>query len=365
MIDSSIFNTSHIFNIFKNQKILITGDTGFKGSWLAFWLSELGAEIMGYALPPEPHQQLFNLLKLNQRITHVDGDVRDFDQLNKVIKDFSPTFIFHLAAQPLVRLSYQAPRETFATNILGSTHILEAARTCESLRVLIYVTSDKCYKNKEQRCAYREDDILGGYDPYSASKAAAEIIFSSYLDSFFSQMLRKIGVASVRSGNVIGGGDWSVDRIVPDVIKALQENLPISIRNPQAVRPWQHVLDPLSGYLKLAARLYHEPKLYQGSWNFGPESSSGQCVEQLVDEIITIWGEGEKKLIKPSQSNINHLHEADFLTLNCDKAHQLLQWRPQWDFAAAVRQTVEWYQGVYQGEDPLEMTRRQLVEWAR
>lgn len=342
------------FSIFKNQKILITGDTGFKGSWLAFWLSQLGAEIMGYALPPEPHQQLFNLLKLNQRITHMDGDVRDFDKLNKVVTEFSPTFIFHLAAQPLVRLSYQAPRETLSTNILGSANILEAARTCESLRVLVYVTSDKCYQNKEWLWGYRENDALGGHDPYSASKAAAELVFSSYVDSFFSKM-PEVGVASVRAGNVIGGGDWSVDRVVPDAIKALQKKTPIQIRSPHATRPWQHVLEPLSGYLQIAAALYQEPKLYQGSWNFGPESSSVQCVEQLIDEIIHVWGEGQKSIIPQ-----NNVHEAGLLMLNCDKAHQLLRWRPQWDFSMAVRQTVEWYQGVYQGQDAVEITRRQL-----
>jgi len=344
-------------SVFKGQKIFITGVTGFKGSWLAFWLSQLGAEVVGYALEPEPHQKLFDALGLRKRIRYVNGDVRDFDYLNKTITEFAPTFIFHLAAQPLVRLSYQLPRETFATNILGSTHVLEVARTCASVRVLVYITSDKCYQNNEWVWGYRENDILAGRDPYGASKAAAELVFASYVDSFFSKMPH-IGVASVRAGNVIGGGDWSFDRIVPDAIKALQNNLPVQVRNPYATRPWQHVLEPLSGYLKVASCLYKEPKLYESSWNFGPDSSSVQRVEQVVNEIIDAWGSGAKEVT--SQHGANKLYEAGLLRLNCEKAHQLLQWRPQWDFETGIRHTVEWYKGVHEGQDAAEITRRQL-----
>ncbi len=347
-------------SIFKGQRVFITGVTGFKGSWLAFWLSQLGAEIVGYALPPEPHQQLFDALDLRNRIRYVSGDIRDFEYLNRTITEFSPTFIFHLAAQPLVRLSYQLPRETFSTNILGSTHILEVARTCSSLRVLVYITSDKCYQNNEWVWGYRENDILGGRDPYGASKAAAEIVFASYVDSFFSKM-SQVGVASVRAGNVIGGGDWSIDRIVPDSIKALQKNFPVQVRSPHATRPWQHVLEPLSGYLQLATYLYQQPKQYEGSWNFGPDASSVQRVEQVVDEIIQVWGEGKKEVTPQGQKGANKLYEAGLLRLNCDKAHELLCWRPQWGFSTAIRHTVEWYKQVHQGQDAAEITRDQLA----
>ncbi len=343
------------FSVFKGQRVLVTGDTGFKGSWLSLWLHELGAEVVGYALPPEQVDGHFNLLSLKDKIRHIDGDIRDYDSLYKVFDQFKPQFLFHLAAQPLVRLSYDQPKLTFDTNVGGSVNILEAVRHTSSLRSVIYVTSDKCYRNKEWTWGYRENDELGGHDPYSGSKAAAELVFASYADSFFHHR-EGLGIASVRAGNVIGGGDWAKDRIVPDSIRALRESKPVVLRNPTSTRPWQHVLEPLSGYLLLASKLYSEPKKYSSSWNFGPDISSIWTVGELADEIARNWGKGTVE----HQVQKNAPHEAGLLHLNCDKARQQLGWRPNWNIQRTLKETVHWYKKVTEGESAHTISRQQI-----
>jgi CDP-glucose 4,6-dehydratase len=347
-----------ILSFYKGKRVLVTGDTGFKGSWLSLWLKELGAEVTGYALPPERDNDHFYLLGLDKLIHHIDGDIRDLPKLKRIMDEFQPDFLFHLAAQALVRLSYDDPKLTFDTNISGSVNILEAVRLSSSLRSVIYVTSDKCYRNKEWIWGYRENDELGGRDPYSASKAAAEVVFSSYVDSFFSKQTA-LGIASVRAGNVIGGGDWAADRIVPDSIKFLQLKEPIVLRNPSATRPWQHVLEPLYGYLMLAVKLYNTPENFSGSWNFGPGGESIRTVQELSEKIICQWGEGEVRCNKQS----NAPHEATLLHLNCDKAHHLLGWNSRWDFDRTVTETVKWYKEVVEGKPALGVTKKQICDF--
>lgn len=344
--------------IYRNKRVFITGDTGFKGSWLSLWLKGLGADIVGYALPGRQHSDLFNILKLDKLIDHQGGDICDYKLLKKIVDGFRPEFIFHLAAQAIVKVSYEDPKRTFDTNILGSVNILEIARQSKYLKSLIYVTSDKCYKNKEWMWGYRENDELGGYDPYSASKAAAEIVISAYQNSFFKNKT-KVGVASVRAGNVIGGGDWSVDRIVPDCIRSLKEKKPILIRNPRSIRPWQHVLEPLYGYLILAAKLFKEPKKYSSAYNFGPLSQSMKTVEELAKQVINCWGQGVIKYEK----NSSNFYESAMLHLNCDKAQQDLGWGQQWDFDKTVLKTVQWYKLVLAGNPAISITKQQIDDY--
>ena len=347
------------FSLFKGKRVLVTGHTGFKGSWLALWLTELGAQVAGFALPPKRQNDHFNLLDLSTKIQHIEGDIRDGEHLNSVVKDFKPDFIFHLAAQALVRASYDDPKTTFDTNVLGSVNVLEAARQLTSLTALVFITSDKCYFNKEWVWSYREEDQLGGRDPYSASKAAAELVFAAYQDSFFSNSLN-MGAATTRAGNVIGGGDWASDRIVPDCIKALQEGKEIHIRSPYATRPWQHVLEPLSGYLLLAAKLAIEPKQYSSSWNFGPNSSAIKTVEDITNGIIQRWGSGKLLIDKPDDR-----HEANLLHLSIDKAVHNLGWRPRWNFEKTLDYTVNWYSSVLSGESAYDVSRSQIKQYMK
>ena len=344
--------------IFKGKKVLVTGDTGFKGSWLSYWLCILEAEVHGFALPPEHVHDHFNELELGAKIHHSDGDIRDFSQILGCMKKTRPDFVFHLAAQPLVRESYNEPKKTFDTNITGTVNLLESVRLTPSVKSLVVITSDKCYKNKEWHWGYRENDELGGKDPYSASKAAAEIVFSAYNDSFYNNRAQ-FAAATVRAGNVIGGGDWSADRIVPDCIRALQNSKPIQIRNPKATRPWQHVLEPLSGYLLLASQLYKNPKQFRGSYNFGPDSGEMHTVEDLAKEIVKIWGKGEIAITKKSDS----LPEAGLLHLNCDKAHHYLGWHSKWNFKKTVGETVKWYKSVKNGQSAKMITKQQIIEY--
>jgi CDP-glucose 4,6-dehydratase len=342
-------------SLFRGKRALVVGDTGFKGSWLSFWLHLLVAEVSGFALPPRSREEHFSRLALHKVIRHVDGDIRDLPSLRKAVKRARPHFLFHLAAQSLVRVSYQDPKRTFDTNVGGSVNVLEAVREAPGLRAVIYVTSDKCYRNKEWVWGYRENDELGGGDPYSASKAAAELVFTAYVESYFRKR-KELGVASVRAGNVIGGGDWAVDRIVPDCIRALRAGRPIILRHPAATRPWQHVLDPLFGYLVLAARLYQEPEHFRGSWNFGPDGESSRTVRDLADKIAKCWGKGEVRVKAQPRSP----HEASWLFLNCDKARKELGWRTRWRFDRAVEETVAWYRRTMQGDDVRAATERQI-----
>jgi CDP-glucose 4,6-dehydratase len=350
---------THSFeDIYQGKRVLITGDTGFKGSWLSLWLHDIGADVVGYALPPERDDDHFNMIDLNKIIHHVDGDIRDFTSFKKVFDDFQPEVLFHLAAQAIVKFSYEEPKLTFDTNIGGSVNVLEAVRSTPSLRSVIYVTSDKCYKNNEWIWGYRENDELGGHDPYSASKAAAEIVFSAYMDSFLNER-EGFGAASVRAGNVIGGGDWALERIVPDSIKALRSGQPIMVRNPKSTRPWQHVLEPLSGYLMLAAKIYSNPEKYSGAWNFGPQGESIRTVQDLAERIVKLWGSGEVK----ANIQTGAPHEAKLLHLNCDKAKQILRWRPRWDFDRAVDETAYWYKEVLSGKSALQISRQQIKNY--
>ena len=342
------------FKLFKNKKVFITGHTGFKGSWLTTLLLEIGAEVMGYSLEPDYQPNHFHLLNLSNKIIHEIGDIRNASNLFDKINNYKPEFIFHLAAQPLVHKSYNDPVETFNTNFMGTVNILEAVRNCDSVKSLIIVTSDKCYENVEWIWGYRENDRMGGHDPYSASKGAAELVFSSYSRSFFSKRV-SLGYASVRAGNVIGGGDWSEHRIIPDCIKAIRNNLPIEIRNPKATRPWQHVLEPLSGYLLLAAKIYEEPNIYSGSWNFGPSSSEVRTVVEVAKEMVNNFGSGSVEII-----NSNNNHEANLLQLNCDKAHQLLNWHPRWTFNETIFYTADWYKKNFEGNITIEITKNQI-----
>lgn len=345
-------------SVYKGKRVFVTGDTGFKGSWLVRWLLLLGAEVTGYALPAERLEDHFSRLDLSRRIHHVDADIRDFDLLFAAVKQAEPEFFFHLAAQPIVRTSYERPKYTFDTNIGGSVNVLETLRQVETIKSLVYVTSDKCYRNNEWVWGYRENDELGGKDPYSASKAAAELVFQAYYDSFF--MSRpNCGVASVRAGNVIGGGDWASDRIVPDCIRALKAGLPIVLRSPGATRPWQHVLEPLSGYLLLGAKLYEAPKRFSGSWNFGPASGTGYTVGALAERLHSGWGGTNPSM----QLGPMGPHEAGLLSLNCDKAHHELGWWPRWSFDKTVEQTVGWYRGVHDGVAAEELTVQQIREY--
>ena len=343
---------------FHGKRVLVTGHTGFKGSWLAVWLLQMGAKVAGFALPPKTERDHFALLGLADRMDHRVGDLRDADQVRRALEEAAPEIVFHLAAQPLVRLSYAEPKLTFDTNLGGAVNLLEAVRQCPSVRTLVFITSDKCYRNQEWPWGYRENDELGGPDPYSASKAGAEIVFGAYQASFFAAR-PDFASATARAGNVIGGGDWAADRIVPDCVRALADQRPVSVRNPDATRPWQHVLEPLSGYLRLAQRLGSAGgQRFRGAWNFGPTKESNRTVRELVEKILQTWGSGEA-VMDPAQNNSGP-HEARFLHLNCDKAHQELGWTPTWHFAEGVEQTARWYRDWLRGADAWKLTTGQI-----
>jgi CDP-glucose 4,6-dehydratase len=348
-----------ILKKYQGKKIILTGNTGFKGSWLAHWFHLLGAEVRGVALPQEDPDGLYHVLKLENRIDHFDTDIRKLDKLIPLFTEFKPDFVFHLAAQALVRESYDIPKGTFDTNVGGSLNVLECIRACDSIKSVVYVTSDKCYKNNEWIWGYRENDELGGFDPYSASKAAAEILFNSYLNSFFKKT-ETLGISSVRAGNVIGGGDWAKDRIVPDCFRALYKNKPIPVRNFKATRPWQHVLDPLFGYLMLGAKQYGAQHL-SGCWNFGPDSGSNKSVGELVSEIIKNWESGAIN----DASDPKAVHEAGLLQLNCDKAKAKLNWKPNWDFEKTLFYTTNWYKRFKNNESASDITSDHIITFMK
>ncbi len=347
------------FSEFFGRRILITGDTGFKGSWLALWLNDLGAEVAGFALPVENEDAHFAQLGLDQIIEHRNGDIRDLDALGKTFSEVEPEVVFHLAAQSLVQRSYDEPSLTFDTNVGGSSNVLEAIRQCPTVKAAVYITSDKCYENNEWTWGYRENDRLGGSDPYSASKAAAELVFQSYQRSYFSHR-SDFGIASARAGNVIGGGDWAANRIVPDCIRALIAHRPIVIRNPLATRPWQHVLEPLSGYLKLASNLLKNPKRFRGTWNFGPLLDTACTVENLTQRIINHWGSGQLE-IRTSQ---DMSHEAQLLHLCIDKAQIELGWQPTWHLDQTIQETANWYEETTrEGRAPYDVSLAQIKKY--
>jgi CDP-glucose 4,6-dehydratase len=358
-------------DIYRGKKVLVTGHTGFKGSWLCEWLLSLGAEVVGYSLDPQPHEKLFDQLKLSARLTEDHrADILDQPKLAKVVQESRPDVVLHLAAQPLVQLSYDIPVETFATNVMGTAHLLEAVRLSGHSCAVVAVTTDKCYENREWLHGYREEDAMGGHDPYSASKGAAELVIASYRNSFFasgSNSKSKVHLASARAGNVIGGGDWAKDRIVPDCIRAIQQGESIPVRNKTATRPWQHVLEPLSGYLWLGATLCDNQSLidaplesHLGGFNFGPNLTSNQTVAELVQEILThIPGQWL------DESDPNARHEATKLNLAIDKAYHLLKWQPVWGFQETVKQTVDWYRHAEKSDDASAYTQSQIRSYIK
>lgn len=341
--------------IYRGKTVWLSGHTGFKGAWLSRWLLDLGAKVVGFSLAPEP-KSLFTKLELSGRLDHQIGDIRNLEAVRKSIHAANPDFVFHLAAQPLVRLSYEIPVETYATNVMGTIHVLEALRSLKNPAAAVMVTTDKCYENREWLHAYREEDSMGGYDPYSSSKGMAELAINSYRRSYFKN--HAVTVASARAGNVIGGGDWALDRIVPDCIRALTSGQAIPVRNKIASRPWQHVLEPLSGYLALGWALskVSDPRhsAFQSAFNFGPRLDSNRTVADLVVEILKSWP-GQWS----DQSDPHALHEATLLNLATDKAFHLLQWSPVWNFSETVKQTVVWYQ---QNADPAHHSAEQLSQ---
>lgn len=333
---------SHFEDSYRGRGVLVTGHTGFKGTWLAEWLRTLGAQVTGFALDPPTQPSLFDAIDLGSRINHVVADVRDRDRLAAEVEAAQPSVIFHLAARALVLRAYQEPRDTFETNVMGTVNVLEAARACPSVRAVVIVTSDKSYQNPETGHAFVETDAMGGRDPYGASKACAEIVTAAYRESFFAD---GAAVASVRAGNVIGGGDWALDRIIPDSVRAIVADEPIVVRNPDAIRPWQHVLEPLSGYLQLGAKLLSAGRPYAGGWNFGPtDQGSDHPVRWVVERFLGEWGSGS--WTTPAR-NGDQPHEAHLLSLDSTKARERLGWAPVWDSETAVRHTAAWYREYY------------------
>ena len=350
--------------IFKGKRILITGHTGFKGSWLSVWLCELGADVIGYALVSPTTPNLFEVCGLGNKVTSIMGDVRDSEMLRDVFNEYQPEIVFHMAAQSLVRRSYKEPAETFETNVMGTVYLFEACRQTPSVKVIINITSDKCYENREWIWGYRENDPMGGYDPYSSSKGCAELVTNAYSKSFFNSDNHEehsISLVSVRAGNVIGGGDWAKDRLIPDCIRAILANRPIVIRYPDAIRPWQHVLEPLYGYLLLAACLYRKDTAVAGAWNFGPNHEDGRPVKWVAEMVTKMWGGGVSWEIEQGYKP----HEAHFLKLDCSKANVKLNWYPQWSLATALEKTIEWYKAFKNREIMMDITIKQIQSYEK
>lgn len=348
----------------KNKVVLVTGHTGFKGSWLSLWLQHLGAKVTGYALAPPATSNLFEKANIAFGMKSITGDIRNLQQVKQVFDEVQPEIVIHLAAQALVRYSYQEPVETYQTNVMGTLNILEGIRSTNSVRAAIMVTTDKCYENKEWVWAYRENEAMGGYDPYSSSKGCAELLIASYRNSYFSAETfshHKTAIASVRAGNVIGGGDWAEDRLVPDIIKAVQNNEVVNIRNPNAIRPWQHVLEPLSGYMMLAEKLYTEGTEYAQAWNFGPHEEDAKSVEWIARKLTEIWG---RNAHWQSEENSEQPHEANYLKLDCSKAHHLLLWWPKWNLELALQKIVHWHKVETEGGSLKEISIEQINEYS-
>lgn len=340
---------------FKGKKVLVTGHTGFKGAWLSLWLKRLGAEVIGYSLPPRKDPNLFHLINLEKHVAHHEGNILDLDHLTNLIKSSEAEIVFHLAAQSIVLEGYSNPQETFATNALGTVNVLEACRAVPSIKAVIVVTTDKCYENRSQLWGYREIDRLGGRDPYSASKAMAELAVSAYHSSFYEQ---NIPLASARCGNVIGGGDFSSDRLLPDCYRALMSNQPIPVRNPLSVRPWLYILDSLYGYLTLAAKLLEEGEAYSGAWNFGPREKNAITVREMVEYAIHSWGNGDWI----DQSVPGAPKEMHLLKLNWEKAAHELNWSPRYDWKQAISATSDWYRAFHSNRADLYETCVQQIE---
>jgi CDP-glucose 4,6-dehydratase len=322
----------------KNKKVFITGHTGFKGSWLSLWLQSMGANVKGYALTPPSSPSLFNEANVAEHMISEIGDINDLVSIKKSMTDFNPEVLIHMAAQPLVRLSYSNPLDTYMTNVIGTANVLESARDCVNLKAVVSVTTDKCYENREWSWGYRENEPMGGKDPYSSSKGCAELVSAAYRNSFFNG-LYTASIATARAGNVIGGGDWATDRLIPDVLRAFESRKPVVIRNPLATRPWQHVLEPLSGYLVLAQNLYNEGDLFAEGWNFGPRDEDCKPVNWILKKMVSKWGNEASWVLDET----NNPHEANYLKLDCSKAALRMNWRPKWDLEYALEKIIEWH----------------------
>ena len=344
-----------------NKRVFITGHTGFKGGWLALWLHSLGASVFGYSLQPNTRPSLFERARIAHTLNHRIGDIRDVSAVAAAIKDSKPEIVFHLAAQSLVRQSYSDPLETYATNVLGTAHVLDAVRHESSIRAVVVVTSDKCYENLETGKAYREADPMGGRDPYSSSKGCAELVTSAYRASFFQRATSGVALASARAGNVIGGGDWSADRLIPDVYRAAVMQRPVSIRNPKAVRPWQHVLEPVAGYIMLAEALCNRPADFAAGWNFGPLESDTLPVEEVMNRLVRRWGAG----LRWESDTGAHPHEAQLLRLDSTKARRALGWETRLDIDEALSWTVDWYRASLEEADMQAFTLDQIARYQR
>lgn len=341
----------------RGKRIFLTGHTGFKGSWLSLWLQSMGADLHGYALTPPTNPALFEEANVAQGMSSVIGDIRDYETLLAALKQSRPEIVIHMAAQPLVRLSYEQPVETYATNVMGTVHLLEAIRQVGTVCAVVNVTTDKCYENKEWVWGYREEEPMGGYDPYSNSKGCAELVTSAYRRSFFQRT--DIALGSARAGNVIGGGDWAQNRLVPDTLRAFERKEPVVIRNPFATRPWQHVLEPLSGYLTLAQKLYEDGQAYAEGWNFGPNEDDAKPVQWIVEQLVRDWGGGASWQLDTG----NHPHEANYLKLDISKAKAGLSWKPRWSLAKALGEITAWHQSWLAGDNMQRICLRQIEEF--
>lgn len=340
-----------------NRKVLMTGHTGFKGGWLSLWLQSMGAELRGIALEPPTTPALFNVAQIAKRMDSHIADIRDAGAISRLVKEFQPEIIIHMAAQPLVRLSYQQPIDTYATNVMGTVHVLEAARHSGSVRAIVNVTTDKCYDNREWLWGYRENEAMGGHDPYSSSKGCAELVSNAYRKSFLNDA--GIAMATARAGNVIGGGDWASDRLVPDTLFALEKHQPVQIRNPHATRPWQHVLEPLSGYLLLAERLHEQGQAFAEAWNFGPRDEDAQPVEWIVEQLCQLWGNQASWQLQSGE----HPHEANYLKLDISKVKQRLNWAPRWTLKQALEHITHWHQSWLQEQDMHALCLQQINQY--
>ncbi len=346
---------------FAGRRVLVTGHTGFKGGWLSLWLKQLGAQVWGYALEPPTEPSFFEAAGLDRVLDRsVIADIRDLDALSVTFEALEPEIVFHLAAQSLVRRSYGEPKLTFDTNIGGTVNLLECVRQTACVRALVNITSDKCYENRGWVWGYRENDPMGGHDPYSASKGAAELVSAAYLHSFFADRA-DLGAATGRAGNVLGGGDWALDRIVPDAVRALSAGQRVPVRNPSATRPWQHVLEPLSGYLLLAHHLLNDPARFSGAWNFGPAVDNARSVQDVVVEFLRCWGSGDWQDLSDQQAGAPN--EAELLQLSCDKANLQLGWLPRWDFQRTIGETARWYKSYADGQDTTKLSEQQIADY--
>jgi CDP-glucose 4,6-dehydratase len=344
------------------KRVFVTGHTGFKGSWLSLWLQDMGALVKGYSLPAPTTPSLFEEAKVWEGLSSEEGDIRDFTHLRQVMNDFKPEIVFHMAAQPLVRLSYDEPMETYSTNVMGTVYLLEAVKQVGGVKAVVNITSDKCYENREWVWGYREDEAMGGYDPYSNSKGCAELVASSYRQSFFNAdkySEHGCALASVRAGNVIGGGDWADDRLIPDILQAFAKKEKVEIRSPYAIRPWQHVLEPLSGYLSIAEKLYTDGPEFAEGWNFGPKEEDAQPVEVIVNQLTQLWGDGAEWFL----SQDVHPHEAHYLKLDCSKVRMRLNWQPVWSLETTLEKIVSWQKAWLNGEDIKAYTINEIKEY--